>query len=118
MKHTEDELLAARKLNIWDFDITLPEDPDAAYYHLMAVTADRFSAVIPPCHVWGLGRPLWDSSCRIHGRHPVRVHVLGPAAVGKTTVAMKIAERFGLPHINAGDLLFNEVSESLFPASV
>lgn len=118
MEHTENEPQVANKPNIWDFDITLPEDPDAAYYHLMAVAADRFSAVIPRCHVWGLGRQLWDTSCRIHGRHPVRVHVLGPPAVGKTTVAMKIAERFGLPHINAGDLLFNEVSKFPLTASV
>jgi adenylate kinase len=35
--------------------------------------------------------------------------VLGPAAVGKTTVAVRIARTFGMQHINAGDLLFDEV---------
>lgn len=35
--------------------------------------------------------------------------VLGPAAVGKTTVAVRIARTFGMRHINAGDLLFDEV---------
>jgi adenylate kinase len=29
--------------------------------------------------------------------------------VGKTTIAARIAERFGLLHVNAGDLLFDEV---------
>ena len=93
----------------WDADITLQEDPEAAYCCMMEAVADRFAAVVPPCHVWGFGRQLWDRERRVHGRRPLCVMVLGPAAVGKTTVAARVAHDFGLLHINAGDLLFDEV---------
>lgn len=47
---------------------------------------------------------------RSHGQHPLRVLVLGPAAAGKTTVGRELAGRFGMPHINVGDLLYDEVA--------
>lgn len=94
---------------LWDADITLPEDADAAYYSLMEAVADRFRSVVPPNHVWGFGRQLWDRSARVHGRRPLCVLLLGPVGVGKTSVAARLAERFGLLHINAGDLLYDEV---------
>jgi hypothetical protein len=110
LAHVEQELAAAAAApELWDVDITLPEQPDAAYYCIMEAVADRFPTVVPPCHVWGFGRQLWDRGARVHGQHPLCVVVLGPAAVGKTSVAANIAARFGLLHINAGDLLFDEV---------
>ena len=112
--HMQSELkVAKQETDVWDVDITLPEDPEAAYYCVMEAVADRFPAVVPPCHVWGFGRQLWDRKARVHGKHPLCVLVLGPAAVGKTTVAAHIADRFGLLHVNAGDLLFDEVSISI-----
>lgn len=110
--HIQAELSAADAAaaeGLWDVDITLPEDADAAYYSLMEAVADRFRSVVPPNHVWGFGRQLWDRSARVHGRRPLCVLVLGPAAAGKTSVAARLAERFGLLHINAGDLLYDEV---------
>lgn len=97
---------------VWDVEVRLPPDPDAAYYCLMEAIADRFPTVVPPSHVWGFGRQLWNRASRFHGRHPLCVLLLGPAAVGKTSVATEIAGRFGLLHINAGDLLFDEVGIS------
>ena len=100
---------AAAASDTWDADIVLHEDAEAAYYSVMEAIADRFTDIVPPCHVWGYGRQLWDRSRRVHGRRPLCVMVLGPAAVGKTTVAMQVADEFGLLHINAGDLLYEEV---------
>ena len=111
-EHVQTELSAADEVaaeGVWDADIILPEDADAAYYSLMEAVADRFQSVVPPNHVWGFGRQLWDHTARVHGRRPLCVLLLGPAAVGKTSVAARIAERFGLLHINAGNLLFEEV---------
>lgn len=110
--HVTGELAAADAArNVWDADITLQEDPEAAYCCLMEAVADRFAAIVPPCHVWGFGRQLWDRSRRAHGRRPLCVLVLGPAAVGKTTVAARVAASFGLVHLNAGALLFDEVAK-------
>lgn len=39
------------------------------------------------------------------------VMVLGPAGVGKTTVCTELAQRFAMPHIVVGDLLYKEVAE-------
>lgn len=60
--------------------------------------------------VFGYGRGLWDRSVRKHGQHPLRVMVLGPAASGKTVMCEQLAVRYGLPHINVGDLLYDEVA--------
>ena len=100
---------AAAREGLWDADIVLQEDPEAAYCCLMEAIADKFQSIVPPCHVWGYGRQLWDRSRRVHGRRPLCVLVLGPAASGKTTLAAPIAQRFGLVHISAGDLLYSEV---------
>ena len=102
----------------WDVEVLLPADRDAAYYCLMEAIADRFPSVVPPYHVWGFGRQLWNRAFRVHGKHPLGVFLLGPAAVGKTSVGIRIAERFGLLHINAGDLLFDEVCVIMVPKLV
>jgi hypothetical protein len=98
---------------VWDVDVNLPLGHEAAYFRLMEAIADRFPLIVPPCDVWGLGKQLWNQSSRAHGRHPLCVLILGPAAVGKTSVAIRISKRFGLLHINAGDLLFDEVGFSI-----
>jgi hypothetical protein len=112
-KHVVGELEAASAApqGTWDWDLTLHEDPEASYFSLMETVADHFPTVVPPCQVWGYGRQLWDRSLRIYGRRPLCVLVLGPAAVGKTTIAARVAKEFGLLHINAGDLLYDEVQQ-------
>jgi hypothetical protein len=114
LPHPESDLQAAQQACMWDVDLKLPANPDAAYYCLMEAVATHFPMVVPQCHVWGFGRQLWDRSARVYGRHPLCVLILGPTAVGKTTIAMSIAERFGLLHINAGNLLFDEVRAYMF----
>lgn len=42
-------------------------------------------------------------------RGSARAQVLGPAGSGKTTICAQLAQRFGLPHIIVGDLLYDEV---------
>jgi hypothetical protein len=110
-KHVAAELAAASAApaGTWDRDLTLHEDPEASYFSLMETIADHFPTVVPPCQVWGYGRQLWDRSARVYGRRPLCVLILGPAAVGKTTIAACVAKEFGLLHINAGDLLYDEV---------
>lgn len=93
----------------WDVDLTLRADFEASYFSLMESVAERFPHIVPPWQVWGFGRQLWDRPRRVYGRRPLCVTVLGPAAVGKTTVARKLAQEFGLLHLNAGDLLYDEV---------
>lgn len=45
-------------------------------------------------------------------RRPLRVMMLGPAAVGKSSQAELISSSFGLPIIHVGDLLFHEIAAS------
>ncbi len=61
--------------------------------------------------MWGYGRPLWDPAVREHGLRPLRVMLLGPVAAGKSTQCGLLAEHFGMPHVNVGDLLFEEVRQ-------
>jgi Adenylate kinase len=108
--HVRAQLAAAdAAADTFDADVVLSEDHEAAYSMLMEAVADKFARVVPPCHVWGYGRQLWDRSRRVHGRRPLCVAVLGPAAVGKTLLAARLARSFGLLHVNAGELLFDEI---------
>lgn len=97
---------------VWDAEVKLPTDFCAAYFRLMEVIADRFPSIIPHSHVWGLGRQLWDSGRRTYGCRSLSILILGPPAVGKTSVAYKVAEKFGLLYVNPGDLLSVEVNIS------
>jgi len=65
--------------------------------------------VVVKHYVWGYGRSLWDESVRRYGEHPLRVFVLGPAGSGKTTQCDMLSKQFHVPHINVGDLLYEEV---------
>ena len=106
---------AAQDPNMWDADIVLSEDYEASYCCMMEAIADKFAHIVPPCHVWGFGRQLWDKGQRVHGRRPLCVAILGPALSGKTVIAGRVAHAFGLLHINAGELLY-EAIKSRTPA--
>lgn len=75
---------------------------EAVHHHYPDVVTRHF--------VWGYGRPLWDAGVRAYGLRPLRVMVLGAAASGKTTQCHLLAAHFGMPHVNVGDLLFEEVA--------
>jgi len=103
---------AAAAPELWDARITLTEKDESSYCLMMEAVADRFKDIVPPCHVWGFGSQLWDKSRRVHGSRPLNMMVLGPAAAGKTTIAIELAARFGMRHINAGAHLASAQTEA------
>jgi pantothenate kinase-related protein Tda10 len=52
-----------------------------------------YPAAVPDSLIWGYGQPLWDARCRVYGRKPLRVVVLGPAGSGKSTQCELLARR-------------------------
>eukprot|EP00879_Flechtneria_rotunda_P032088 GHRR01035240.1.p1 GENE.GHRR01035240.1~~GHRR01035240.1.p1 ORF type:complete len:660 (+),score=243.45 GHRR01035240.1:528-2507(+) len=95
------------------FDAVITHDPQellSTAGRLSELLHECYPLAVPPSAVWGYGRPLWDPSCRVYGRKPLRILLLGPAASGKSTASAILASRFGIPHINAGDLLYAEVA--------
>ncbi|KAK3280983.1 adenylate kinase [Cymbomonas tetramitiformis] len=68
----------------------------------IAITSPQ---TMPLSAVWGFGQPLYDLSCRTHGRQPLRVVLLGPALSGKTTHALTLSEQLNVPHLSTGQLL-------------
>ncbi|KAF8071222.1 GLTP1 [Scenedesmus sp. PABB004] len=95
------------------FDAVLQHDPDdllSTVGRLSELLQRAYPAAIPSSFVWGFGRPLWDAAARRPGRKPLRLMMLGPAASGKSTQCAALAARFGVPHVNAGELLFAEVA--------
>lgn len=82
---------------------------DASFARLAEAVHRHYPDVVTRHFVWGYGRGLWDGDIRVHGRKPLRVMVLGAAASGKSTQCEMLAHAFGLPHLNLGDLLFEEV---------
>ena len=79
---------------------------EAAYYQLLHHFSSLYPTTITPAHVWGYGRPRWDPTARVYGSKPLRIILLGPAAVGKSTIGVRMCEEFGIPHVNAGELLY------------
>ena len=71
----------------------------------------RRALQVPASFVWGFGRPLWDPAARTYGQKPLRVVLLGPAASGKTALAEQLAAAYGVPSVNVGDLLYDEVAQ-------
>ena len=96
--------LANANPGLWDANIRLSDQAESSYYMMMEAVADKFQDIVPPCHVWGFGSQLWDKSKRHHGSRPLNMMLLGPVAAGKTTIALRLAQRFGMKHINAGTL--------------
>eukprot|EP00798_Chlamydomonas_sp_ICE-L_P023777 gene23777-9336_t len=84
-------------------------DSEAAFTCLSEALHKHFPEVIPLNFVWGYGRSLWDTPTREYGRHTLKGMVLGPAGVGKTTVCEHLSKRYKVPHINVGDLIYDEV---------
>jgi hypothetical protein len=66
---------------------------------------------VPASYVWGFGRALWDPKVRAYGLKPLRAMVLGPAAAGKTVLCEMLSQTYGVPCINVGDLLYEEVAK-------
>lgn len=105
------EVQASREEGLFDEWVDNSSDAAASFGRLSEAIHKHYPNVVVSHFVYGYGRGLWDLSVRAHGQHPLRVLVLGPAAVGKTVVCENLAQRFGLPHINVGDLLFEEVAK-------
>lgn len=66
---------------------------------------------VPSSYVWGFGRALWDPKARAYGLKPLRTMVLGPAAAGKTVLCEMLSQTYGVPCVNVGDLLYEEVAK-------
>jgi hypothetical protein len=86
-----------------------PDQPDPSFIRLAEAVHRHYSDVVTQHFVWGYGRQLWDPPVRRHGLRPLRVMVLGPAAAGKSTLCALLSAHFGMPHVNVGDLLYEEV---------
>lgn len=66
----------------------------ATITHLSDVLHQHYPAVVPLSFVWGYGRALWDTGCRLPGQKQLKVILLGPAASGKSTQAELLADRY------------------------
>ena len=48
------------------------EDREAAYSQMLDELSRLYPSLLPATAVWGFGRPLWDSDCRVLGMRPLR----------------------------------------------
>lgn len=104
------EMAASRAPGLFDsWVLHAPDAPDPSFIRLAEAVHEQYPDVVTRHFVWGYGRQLWDPTVRVHGLRPLRVMVLGPAASGKSTQCALLSEHFGMPHINVGDLMFEEV---------
>ena len=94
---------------IFDRTIGWVEDDDAQYMELLQYLSENNPSLISAPSVWGYGRCLWDEASRTYGQRPLRIVILGPAASGKSTQAFKICEEYGVPYVNMGELVQQEV---------
>jgi hypothetical protein len=106
------QILASQEAEgVFDAWVENSSDVAASFSRLSEAVHKHYPAVVVPHFVYGYGRGLWDPAVRQYGRHPLRVMVLGPAAAGKSSQCALLAAEFKLPHINLGDLLFEEMKE-------
>ncbi|EFJ40819.1 adenylate kinase [Volvox carteri f. nagariensis] len=106
------ETLASREEGVFDeWVVHAPDAPDPSFIRLAEAVHRHYPDVVTRHFVWGYGRQLWDLSVRSHGLRPLCVMVLGPAAAGKSTLCDMLAGHFGMPHVNVGDLIFEEVRQ-------
>lgn len=104
------EMAASRQPGLFDEWVHHVHDaPDPSFIRLAEAVHRSYPDVVTRHFVWGYGRQLWDEAVRVHGHRPLKVMVLGPAASGKSTQCDMLAAHFGMPHVNVGDLLFEEV---------
>lgn len=107
------EMLASRQdTTLFDeWVLHVPDSPDPSFIRLAEAVHRHYPDVVTRHFVWGYGRQLWDTSVRSHGLRPLRIMLLGPAAAGKSTQCDMLSAHFGLPHVNVGDLIFEEVRQ-------
>ena len=91
--------------------VLIDGDQAASYHRLVEAVHKAYPDVVTRQFTYGYGRHLWDPAVRRYGQKPLKMMVLGPAAVGKTTQCELLAAHFNVPHINVGDLLYDEVGE-------
>ena len=103
------EVKASREEGLFDHWIDNGSDAGAAFSRLSEAMHLELPSIVPKHFVYGYGKGLWDPSVRVYGQHALRVMVLGPAASGKTTQCQLLSKKFDCPHINVGDLLFEEI---------
>ncbi|GFR43730.1 hypothetical protein Agub_g4841 [Astrephomene gubernaculifera] len=104
------EMLASHEAGLFDEWVHhVPDAPDPSFIRLAEAVHRHYPDVVTRHFVWGYGRQLWDPSVRAHGLRPLRVMVLGPAGSGKSTQCDMLAAHFGMPHINVGELMYEEV---------
>lgn len=48
------------------------EDREAAYGRLLDELSRLYPSLLPASAIWGFGRPLWNSECRMLGMRPLR----------------------------------------------
>ncbi len=102
---------AALLQGLFDAWVENTSDVAASFSRLAEVVHQHYPEVVVPHFVYGYGRALWDPAVRQYGRHTLHVMVLGPVASGKSTQCELLAQRFALPHINVGDLLYEEIAK-------
>ncbi|KAG1679244.1 hypothetical protein FOA52_009273 [Chlamydomonas sp. UWO 241] len=103
------EVAASREEGLFDNWVDNRHDAAAALTQLSEAVHTHYPEIVVKHFVWGYGRSLWDEGTRTYGEHALRVMVLGPAGSGKTMQAEMLSKHFGVPHINVGDLLYEEV---------
>ncbi|PNH05620.1 Adenylate kinase, chloroplastic [Tetrabaena socialis] len=107
------EMASSREEGIFDEWVAYtPDTPDPSFIRLAEAVHRHYPDVVTRHFVWGYGRQLWDPEVRVHGHRPLRVIVMGPAASGKSTQCALLADHFGMPHINVGELIYEEVRTS------
>lgn len=104
------EAEAAREPGLFDETVDVVTNPQESFGRLAEAVHRQLPAVVTRSFVYGYGRGLWDPTQRAPGNHPLRIMLLGPAASGKSTQAELLAQRFAVPHVNVGDLLYDEVA--------
>ena len=82
---------------------------NVAYHKLLEYIANEVPEQISKPQVWGYGQQLWDTSVREYGKMQLKVIVLGPAGSGKTTQCALLSQKFQIPIISPGLLLYEEI---------
>ena len=82
---------------------------NVSYHRLLECIALYAPQQLSQPQVWGYGQQLWDTSVRIYGQMQLKVVILGPAGSGKTTQCKLLSQKFQIPIISPGLLLYEEV---------
>lgn len=82
---------------------------NVSYHRLLECISLYVPQQISTPQVWGYGQQLWDHGVRQYGQMQLKVVILGPAGSGKTTQCKLISEKYQIPIISPGLLLYEEV---------